>query len=86
MPEFALWKADYELEPWGELRSDRRAAAVADVVLIAAGKNVKMTDLMDHVNPWRTDAETPAKAPRNVKQKIRLFNASISGRIPKPKA
>lgn len=82
MPEFALWKADYDLEPWGEIREDRRAAATIQATLLTGDRDLSMPDAIKYVNPFKKDADAP-KPRGNVKQKIRLFNAALSGRVPK---
>jgi hypothetical protein len=32
MPEYRLWLAEYELEPWGEHRDDLRAGIIASTI------------------------------------------------------
>lgn len=38
--EFALWRAEYAREPWGDVRSDLRAGIVASTVANFAGRTL----------------------------------------------
>lgn len=39
--EFGLWLADYQRDPWGEVRADLRAGIVAAAVTNMAGKTLR---------------------------------------------
>jgi hypothetical protein len=72
-----LWRAAYELEPWGEEREDYRAAVLARVYAGAHGGKLTVKDALEMLNPW--EKAQLAKPMMPVGSKIRLFNAGIRG-------
>jgi len=50
--ELSEWMAFYSIEPFGEVRADRRAAMIACYVAASAGaKDVKLEDFMLNFDP-----------------------------------
>ena len=50
--EITEWMAWYSIEPFGEVRSDMRAAMIAGYVAAGAGaKNIKLEDFMLNFEP-----------------------------------
>lgn len=75
--EFTLWLADYLIEPWGDDREDRRAAANVLASVASGGGKIDMKSALELVNPWTANGGLPSKA--EVARKVRLFNAGIRG-------
>jgi hypothetical protein len=49
--EFNVWQAEYEIEPWGEERSDLRAGSIVQAALMPHCKNVKFKDCVLNFEP-----------------------------------
>jgi hypothetical protein len=71
--EFIEWLADYEIEPWGEERADRRA--IAQILYTTPHAKVKPQDVLAAVNPWREQGEEKPKM--SLRETILAFNANM---------
>jgi hypothetical protein len=78
--EFVLHLADYQLEPWGDERSDMRAVAIAQIITATRGIKTKYEDLHAMVNPWAKWLTSAPRLPtkQELAEKIRRFNASLA--------
>lgn len=68
--EFAEFYADYQIEPWGELRGDYQAAIVAQTV--AASQGIEST-LSDHMIEWGKEPEDEAENELVKKRLLKAF-------------
>jgi hypothetical protein len=80
--EFATWRAEYDLAPWGDIRDDQRAAVmVAAAGPAASGVAVPFNKALDLVNPWgKGIPESSLPDPETLAQKVRTFNLGLAGR------
>lgn len=61
--EFAMWRAYYEVEPWGEERADLRAGIIAHTTYtMRKGKGGKTLSPADFMPQFGTRAYDPAEA------------------------
>lgn len=76
--QFARWYAAYEIEPWGEVRQDRRAAGAIWLHANGLGAKVDMDWAMNIVNPWARALEIKLLPTHDeLRKKIDLFNAGL---------
>jgi len=76
--EFTLWRAAYEIEPWGEERADIRTAILLRTLVSAQGGKISLKDALTMFDLWNHD-NTPPPPKEALVTKVRLFNAGIRG-------
>lgn len=54
--ELAMWEAEYQIEPWGERRSDLHAAICASASFNAMGGKTRPKDFLPQ---WEEKRQTP---------------------------
>ncbi len=74
--EIRTWRAEYEIEPWGELRSDQRAAATIANARALKGVKSSWQEIGSMVNPWR-ELQEAEPSRELLRKKIAAFNAGL---------
>jgi len=70
--EFTLWRAAYEIEPWGEERADIRASVLSRVLIASHGGKINSEDSRKLFDWWNYEDAPPSATPpkETVKKKI----------------
>lgn len=80
--EFELWKAEYSIAPWGELRGDLHAAIVAQTVAAGVGVKLPLADFMPSFGEELEDGEGEEDPDRLTAKLLRAFgiqDAALEG-------
>jgi len=74
--EYNLWIADYSIEPWGEIRSDLRAATIVKSNIIPhTSKDIKLADCMLDFKP------VIEQTPKQIYSSLKAFTLGMGGKV-----
>ncbi|MCL2640617.1 MAG: DUF4035 domain-containing protein [Phycisphaerales bacterium] len=74
-----MWRAAYEIEPWGEERADIRTAILLHALVSAQGGKISLKDALTMFDLWNHNDTSTTPPKEALVTKVRLFNAGIRG-------
>jgi hypothetical protein len=77
--EYDLWIAEYEIEPWGEVRSDYRAAMIAKTSLLPHYE--EEFDLEDFIVKFGNAKPKEKQTPEQAFAMLKNYTMSMGGKV-----
>jgi len=74
--EYNLWIADYNIEPWGEIRSDYRAAMIAKTSLLPHSE--EDFNIEDFIVKFE---EKPEQTPEQIFKTLGAYTLGMGGKV-----